>query len=88
MPMTPEMFAELNKLPMVRDALIERGKIVAATAQAITDADGGSATISLEIGTRPKGRAFVNVKSNSRDEEYGNIQVKRIRAIGRAIRET
>ncbi|WP_447001050.1 hypothetical protein [Rhodococcus qingshengii] len=82
------MFATLNGLPIVKQALIDRGKVIAATAQAITDADGGSATISLEIGVRPKGRSFVNVKSNKRAEEYGDEKTKRIRAIGRAIRET
>lgn len=71
----------------VRGGLRDAGRRVAARARAITAAEGGSATISLVEGIRPRGRSYVNVESSSADEEYGTSTTKRRRALGRAVRE-
>lgn len=71
----------------VRRGLETAGRQLAGRAQAITTASGGSARISLVKGIRPKGRSFVNVQSDSADEEFGTSKTQRRRALGRAVRE-
>lgn len=87
MRMTNRLFAQLNKNPRVRAAALAKAQRVAARAQQITDSEGGEATISVETGIRPKGRAYAYVVSDRPDEEYGTQNNPRVRALGRAIRE-
>ncbi|AXQ51850.1 head closure Hc1 [Gordonia phage Catfish] len=75
---------KLNRHPAVRAGLLEVGVRTAAQAQAISDGEDGTATITVESGIRPRGRAFVNVISDREDEEYGTEDTPRIAALGRA----
>ena len=84
----PEKIArQLMRNRAVRKQLTAVGRRVAARAQAISDAEGGTARIALVEGIRPKGRSYVNVTSDKPAEEYGTENTPRIRAIGRAARE-
>ncbi|AKC03037.1 head closure Hc1 [Gordonia phage Gsput1] len=65
------------------DAVAKR---VAARAQALNDAEGGSATITVERGVRPKGRGYANVKSDRPDEEHGTETKARRAVLRRAAR--
>ena len=87
MRMTRKLFLRLNEHAAVRAAAVAKANKVAARAQQITDSEGGSANIKVEVGIRPKGRAFAYVVSDSRVEEYGTQSTTRIRALGRASRE-
>ncbi|ANA85562.1 hypothetical protein PBI_HUFFY_16 [Gordonia phage Huffy] len=70
--------------PRVRAQELIVARRVAARARAINDAEGGSATISVESGVRPRGRSYVNVKSNRADEEHGTETTTRRAALRRA----
>lgn len=87
MRMTRNLFQQLNRNSAVKAACAAKAARLAARAQQITASDGGEAKITVESGIRPKGRAFTNVVSDSRDEEYGTQSTPRIRALGRAARE-
>lgn len=86
--LTPKMYKKINRLPALQQRGIAKARRIAATAQAITNSEGGSARITVVSGIRPGGRAFAQVVSSSRDEEYGTETTPRIRAIGRAARAT
>ena len=77
----------LNDNPKVKSAVDAVGARVAARAQAITDREGGQARIRVERSHRPKGRYQNRVISDRPDEEYGSEKQKRIRQLGRAMRE-
>ena len=82
-----ERWQHLNANKAVRKRVDEVAARVASRAQAITDRNGGSARISVETGLRPKGRYQARVISDRPDEEYGSEKQKRIRPLGRAMRE-
>lgn len=86
MAMSEEQWRAANQSPQVRDALMATANRVADRARANTASGGGSATISVEYGVRPGGRARVNVVSSDADEEFGREGKKRTRALGRAVR--
>lgn len=80
-----ELWAEVTQLPQVRAELMRQARIIAATAQAISNAEQVDNTITVEEGIRPKGRAFARVtSSNADDSEFGTEEFKRVRALGRA----
>ena len=77
---------QINRSRALRRALEAKARQIASRAQAITNAEGGSAQITTEYGIRPGGRARVNVVSSDAEEEFGREGKKRTRAIGRAAR--
>ncbi|MGN7134562.1 hypothetical protein ACTHQY_14950 [Rhodococcoides corynebacterioides] len=79
-------FQKINRSRAVQDAVARKAQRVAATARSITANEGGTANITVVSGVRPGGRAYTNVVSSSRDEEYGTETTPRIRALGRAAR--
>lgn len=87
MAMSKKMFDQINRNRQVRAHLMKVARSKAARAQAITNAEGGKARITVKSGIRPGGRAYVNIVSDSPIEEYGSESTPRIRALGRAIRE-
>ena len=87
MAMSKKMFDQINRNRQVRAHLMKVARAKAARAQAITNAAGGQARITVQSGIRPGGRAYVNIVSDSPAEEYGSESTPRIRALGRAIRE-
>ena len=87
MAMSKRMFNQINRNRQVRAHLLKVARARAARAQAITNAEGGKARITVKSGIRPGGRAYANIVSDSPAEEYGTETTPRIRALGRAIRE-
>lgn len=82
-----DRWARLNRNRAVIKAVNGRAAKVAARAQAITDREGGKARIRVDTSHRPKGRYQARVISDRPDEEYGTEGQKRIRPLGRAMRE-
>lgn len=82
--------------PQVRAALASKAARIAARARQLDAAEGGSAEITTESGTRPKGRSYARVVSTDVDGEYGrganpetgSEAVPRRRVLGRAARES
>ena len=87
MPQLPDdLWRQINQSAPLKAALLAKANRVAGRARAITSANEGSATISVEYGIRPGGRARVNVVSSDAEEEFGREGKKRTRALGRAAR--
>lgn len=86
MGLSHKLYLQMNKTAAVRNATRRRAEVVAGTAQRISNSEGGTASFSVESGIRPGGRAYANVVSDNRDEEYGTETTPRIRALGRAAR--
>lgn len=82
-----DRWSRLNSNEAVRKRVDQVAARVGARAQAITDREGGKARIRVEKGLRPKGRYQARVISDRADEEYGSEKQKRIRPLGRAMRE-
>lgn len=87
MALSPEQWQRLNQNRTVRRAVEDVARKVAARAQAHTNSAGGQARIRVETNHRPKGRLQSRVISDRPDEEYGSEKQKRIRPLGRAMRE-
>lgn len=85
--LSDKQFRQIMKNRALRARLQQVGRRAMVRAQQITNSEGGSAVIGLETGIRPGGRAFVNLTSDSPEEEHGSQRKRRRRAIGRAIRE-
>lgn len=81
-----KMWRAANQSAAVRNALVAKARQVAARAEAISRAEGGTATYSLDVDIRPGGRVRVNVHSDNRDEEYGTEDTPRIGALRRAAK--
>lgn len=81
------LWSRLNRNRAVRQAVNGVAARVASRAQAISDREGGTARIRVETSQRPKGRLQARVISDRPDEEYGSEGQKRIRPLGRAMRE-
>lgn len=81
------VFDQVMSNPVVTAKLLEVAERKAAAARRITSDEGGSASITVRTGLRPKGRVFAYIESDRPDEEYGIEGRKRIRALGRAARE-
>lgn len=87
MPQLPDdLWRQINQAAPLKAALLAKANRVAGRARAITSANDGNATISVEYGIRPGGRARVNVVSSDAEEEFGREGKKRTRALGRAAR--
>lgn len=86
MGLSHKQYLRINKTATLRNRLRSRAAIVAATAQQITNSEDGEASFHVESGIRPGGRAYSNVVSDNRAEEYGTETTPRIRALGRAAR--
>lgn len=83
--MTDEVFRAVVGMPKVRAELATTARRLAATAQVFAQQDKADTDISVEDGTRPKGRTFSRVvSSNFDDSEWGTARRKRTRALGRA----
>lgn len=87
MALSPEQWQRLNQNRTVRRAVEDVARKLAARAQVHTNAAGGQARIRVETNQRPKGRLQARVISDHPDEEYGSEKQKRIRPLGRAMRE-
>lgn len=87
MAMSRKMFDQINRNRKLHAHLVKVAQPKAARAQAITNAEGGKARITVQSGIRPGGRAYANIVSDRPDEEYGTASTPRIRALGRATRE-
>lgn len=87
MALSSEQWQRLNQNRAVRRAVDDVARQVAARAQAHSSAAGGQARIRVETSQRPKGRLQSRVISDRPDEEYGSEKQKRIRPLGRAMRE-
>lgn len=76
----------VNKNRGMRDRLRKVGERVAANATRISRANGGTANYRVVEGTRPGGRAYMDVVSDNPAEEYGTEDTPRINALRRAQR--
>lgn len=85
--MARDRWQHLNANKDVRKQVDAVAVKAASRAQAITDREGGNARIRVESSVRPKGRYQARVISDRPDEEYGSEKQKRIRPLGRAMRE-
>ena len=81
------LWRQIMRNRQVRAGLLKQARLAQQRAQAITNAEGGHARITVRQGVRPGGRAYADVVSDSPAEEYGTEEVPRIRALGRATRE-
>lgn len=81
-----DMFRKVNQTPVIKKALQARAEKVKARATAISRAADGTANYSIKSGTRPGGRAYVDVVSDNSAEEFGTEKVRRIGALRRAVR--
>lgn len=80
----PRIVQRVSVVPEVRAALRAKAAQVAARARQIDASEGGGATITVEEGIRPGGRAYANVVSDDADGEYGTSRTARRRTLGRA----
>lgn len=85
--MARDQWEHLNNNKVVRKRVDDVAARVASRAQEISDREGGKAQIRVDTSVRPKGRYQARVISDRPDEEYGTEQQKRIRPLGRAMRE-
>lgn len=82
---SPALFHICVNHPKVRAELARVAASIAGTAKAIASAERADTEISVEHGTRPKGRTYSRVVSSNTDEsEWGNGRRKRVRVLGRA----
>ena len=88
MEVSPALILATMHLPQVRDALSARAGRVAATAEAITAAEGVEGSVIRESGTRPKGRPYERVLHTNADQEFGTSKTSRRRIMGRAAAES
>ncbi|OXM69629.1 hypothetical protein CF165_08965 [Amycolatopsis vastitatis] len=72
-------------LPSVRKRLRMVADQIAARTRANLAAAGSEATVTVEEGVRPKGRAYARVVHDDLYGEYGTENVPRHRALGRAV---
>lgn len=80
-----EIFQQAVNHPKVRAELARIAASLAATATAIARAENADTEITVEHGTRPRGRTYSRVVSSNTDEsEWGNGRRKRSRILGRA----
>lgn len=87
MALSRDQWQRLNQNRTVQRAVEDVAQRLAARAQAHTNSAGGQARIRVETNQRPKGRLQARVISDRPDEEYGSEKQKRIRPLGRAMRE-
>jgi len=85
--LSKKQWEQVNRSSAVRQGCEQVAQRLAARAQAHTNAAGGQARIRVESTQRPKGRWQSRVISDRPDEEYGSEKQKRIRPLGRAMRE-
>ncbi|WP_394621299.1 hypothetical protein JNUCC0626_20040 [Lentzea sp. JNUCC 0626] len=84
-----DLFRQVVDLPAVRATLARTAREVAARAQALARQENAEATISVEDGTRPKGRSYSRVVADDyADHEFGTAKRKRTRLLGRAAGTT
>jgi hypothetical protein len=72
------------RVPKVRAALREQANRIAARARSLDSAEGGDARITVQEGTRPRGRSFARVVSDDVEGEFGSSKTARRRTLGRA----
>ncbi|QQM15106.1 hypothetical protein SEA_TINALIN_17 [Gordonia phage TinaLin] len=82
--LTPEKWRKVAGSKAVQAQTQSVARRIAARAQALNNAEGGTATISVVSGVRPKGRAFTNVVSDRPDEEHGTDKTARRAVLRRA----
>lgn len=80
------LWKAFNESPVVRRALEEKAKAIAARADQISRADGGTARHTVRTGIRPRGRAFADIVSDNPAEEFGTEEIPRINALRRAAK--
>ncbi|QWF78705.1 hypothetical protein [Amycolatopsis sp. CA-230715] len=72
-------------LPSVRKRLRFVANQIATRTRANLSSAGSAATVTVEEGIRPKGRAYARVVHDDPFGEYGTEDVPRHRALGRAV---
>ncbi|WP_143467269.1 hypothetical protein [Lentzea kentuckyensis] len=83
--MTDELFRAIVAEPKVRVELARTASSIASAARTIAGQEGADTDITVEHGTRPRGRTYSRVVSRDfSDSEWGTAKRKRVRAIGRA----
>lgn len=83
--MTDELFRAIVAEPKVRAELARTATSIAGAARTIAGQENADADITVEHGTRPRGRTYSRVVSHDFDDsEWGTAKRKRVRAIGRA----
>jgi hypothetical protein len=79
-----DLFRQVVDMPVVRQRCLEVAQSIAGTAQAIADAEQVDTEITVEDGTRPRGRSYARVTSSNVDAEHGTAATPRRRVLGRA----
>lgn len=82
--LSPSLFRTVSNLPVVRAKSVEVANRIAGTAAAIAAAEEVDTTITVEVGTRPRGRGYARVSSSNVDAEHGTAATPRRRVLGRA----
>lgn len=81
-----QLWRMANRPGTVDDGLRAAGKRTIDRATRLSRQSGGKATYSLREGTRPGGRRYMDVVSDSPEEERGTEDVPRTNALRRAAR--
>jgi hypothetical protein len=85
MRLTNKQWRAIVQAPSVRKRLrFVADRIAARTRANLASAD-VDATVTVEEGTRPKGRSYARVMHNDKYGEYGTEDIPKHRALGRAI---
>lgn len=80
-----QQWKRIVQAPSVRKRLrFVAGQIAARTRSNLASA-GSDATVTVEEGIRPRGRAYARVSHDDPFGEYGTENVPRHRALGRAV---
>lgn len=85
MKLSNKQWQSIVQAPSVRKRLRLVADQIAARTRANLAAAGSEATVTVEEGTRPKGRAYARVVHNDPFGEYGTEDIPKHRALGRAI---
>jgi hypothetical protein len=80
-----ELFRAIVAEPKVRVELARTANAVAGAARSIAGQEDADTDITVEHGTRPRGRTYSRIVSRDfSDSEWGTAKRKRVRALGRA----
>ena len=80
-----KLFEQVVQSPAVRAAIARQAREIAAAASGIARSEDADTEISVEAGTRPRGRTYARVVSSNDDQsEWGDRLTARRRILGRA----
>lgn len=79
-----ETIVQAMQSQKVRDALSARRNVARRKAEQIMDSEQVDGTLTVEDGTRPRGRPYARLLLDNSDQEWGTGNAERRRVLGRA----